>query len=364
MRDILADLERWREQDEHIALATLVAVRGSAPRAPGARLCLTRSGRMAGSVSGGCVENDVFARALQVLDHGQPVVASYGIADEFAVQVGLSCGGRIDVLIEPFGASDAWHALRHALEQQRPAALAVGLTPSSLLGRKLAVVGSHATVGCIDPSLDQQVRTEARRLLVEGGTRVLTIPWSDKEATVFVEAFPPPLRLFVVGATHTAIALCRLAKGLGFHVTILDARSLYATTERFPEADEILCGTPGNTLQVATLDEYAYVVVLTHDPKFDVPALAHALRSGARYIGVMGSRGTHARRRERLQQEGFSEGALARIRAPIGLDLGARTPEEIALAILAEMLAVRSGRSGRPLSERRDPINAGRQEMT
>ena len=360
MRDVFAALDRWQQQDGDIALATLVVVRGSAPRVPGARLCVTRSGRMAGSVSGGCVENDVFERALEVLDRGQPVVASYGIADEFAFQVGLSCGGRIDVLIEPFVATAAWQALRHTLEQQQPAALAIGLTPSSLLGRKLTVLSHDAAVGCIDPTLDPQVTAEARRLLLEGGTRVLTVPWSGEEATIFIEAFPPPLRLFVVGATHTAIALCRMAKGLGFRVTIIDARSLYATPERFPEADELLRASPGEVLDAADLGAYSYVVILTHDPKFDLPALARALRSEARYIGVMGSRSTHARRRQQLQEEGFSAADLARIRAPIGLDLGARTPEEIALAILAEMLAVRSGTDGRPLSERTGPINAGR----
>lgn len=359
MRELLVEIDRWQQRNEEIALATLVAVRGSAPRLPGARMCLTRSGRMSGSVSGGCVENDVFERALQVLDSGRPVVASYGIADEFGFQVGLSCGGSIDVLIEPFAAAEAWQALREALENERPAALGIGLAPAPLLGRKLAVLGDETVVGSIDADVDRQAAAEARRLLLEGGTRLVGVPWRGQEATVFVEAFLPPLRLFIVGATHTAIPLCRMAKGLGFRVTVVDPRGTYATTERFPGADEILRARPEEVLDGATLDAYSYVVILTHDPKFDLPTLSRALRSEARYIGAMSSRGTHEKRKAELRQEGFTETDFDRIRAPIGLDLGGRTPEEIALAILAEILAVRYGRRGEPLRERRAAIHGG-----
>ena len=170
---------------------------------------------------------------------------------------------------------------------------------------------------------------------------------------------PPPLRLFIVGATHIAIALCRMAKGLGFWVNIIDARGAYATRERFPEADAIQPAEPGEVLGRAGLDAYSHVVILTHDPKFDIPALACALRSETGYIGVMGSRGTHRRRAVLLEQEGFTEADLSRIRAPIGLDLGARSPEEIALAILAEMVAVRHQRDGRALREKKSAIHGG-----
>lgn len=343
MREILAHLSRWQQENEQIALATLVRVHGSAPQPPGARMCLTRSGKMAGSVSGGCVENDVFERALQVLDGGQPVLARYGIADELGLEVGLTCGGVIDVLIEPFVAAEAWHSLLQALEKQRPAALAIGLTPPPLLGRRLAVVGDDA-VGSIEPSLDQQVIASAHRLLANGGTCVVARPWQSDEATIFIESFPPLRRLFIIGATHTAVALCRLAKAVGFHVTVIDPRSLYATGERFPEADQIVNCWPAEALDAATLDGNAYVAVLAHDPKLDLPALRRALRSEAAYIGVMGSRRTHERRSMELRQAGFSDVDLRRLRAPIGLDIGARTPGEIALATLAEMVAIRSGR--------------------
>lgn len=358
MRDILAHLDGWRRENEEVALATVVRLRGSAPRLPGARLCVTRSGRMVGSVSGGCVESDVFERAMAVLRSGKPVVATYGIADELGFQAGLSCGGSIDVLIEPFVASAAWQAVRGAVEHLRPAALAVALAPASLLGRKLAILGDGQTVDSIDPAVDTAAAAEARRLLQRGGTRVLTYAWHGEEAQVFVEAFPPPLRLLIVGATHTAVALCRMAKSLGFRVSVVDPRSTFATQERFPDADELIREWPHDVVRQFSLDVYSYVVVLSHDPKFDVPALAQALQSDARYVGVIGSRGTHERRKAKLRDEGFEDADFERLRAPIGLDIGARTPEEIALAILAEMLAVRAGRDGRPLRERQRPIHA------
>jgi xanthine dehydrogenase accessory factor len=347
MKEILGDLDRWQREKEEIALATLVQVRGTAPRLPGARLCLTAGGRMAGSVSGGCVENDVFERARQVLDSGQPVVATYGIADELAFEVGLSCGGSIDVLIEPFVADAAWQTLREAVEEQRPAALGIGLAPASVLGRKLAVLDDGTGAGSIAPGLDERVAAEARRLLPEGRTRVLSAPFRDEEASVFIETFPPAPRLLIVGATHAAMSLCPMAQRVGFRVSVIDARSMFATEERFPDADEVFRAWPDDVLDADTLDAYSYVVVLTHDPKFDLPTLALALRSPARYIGAMGSRETHKRRRAELRKQGFSDSDIDRVRAPIGLDIGGSTPEEIALAVLAEMVAARYGKDPR-----------------
>ena len=184
-----------------------------------------------------------------------------------------------------------------------------------------------------------------------------SVPLGAADAMVFVEALPPQLRLIIIGATHTAIALSRMAKQVGFRVTVIDARSAFATPERFPDVDELIRGWPDETLGHAELDGYTFVVILAHDPKFDVPALLRTLRSEARYIGIIGSRSTHERRRERLLAEGLAAAELDRIRAPVGLDIGARTPEEIALAILAEMLAVHSGRDGRPLKERQASIH-------
>jgi xanthine dehydrogenase accessory factor len=353
VKDLLGHLDRWRRQGEAIALATVVRVRGSAPRPPGARLAVTRGGEMAGSVSGGCVEGDVIERALLALDSGEAALATYGIADDAGLDVGLTCRGSIDVLIEPFRAGPAWELVRGAVATGRPAALAVALAPAALTGRTLAVLGDGATAGSVDPALDRRVAAEARRRLAEGGTGVAAFPFGDGEASVYLEAFPAPPRLYVVGATHTAAALCRLAKPLGFHVTVIDPRRAYLSAERFPEADALLRAQPGEVLEAAGLGPSSAVVTLAHDPKLEVPALARGLSAGARYVGAMGSRATHERRKAELRRLGFAEIDLDRIRAPIGLDIGGRTPEEIALAILAEILAVRAGREGGALARTR-----------
>ncbi len=365
MKEILADLDRWQSAGDEIAVATLVRVEGSAPRPPGARLAVTRGGGMAGSVSGGCVESDVYERAMQVLDAGQPALAAYGIDDEQALDVGLSCGGTIHVLIEPFAADEAWKAARKRVEAQQPVVLATAVSPEALRGRRLAALPDGGIVGGIDPALDGEIADEARRLLLEGSSGVIALSsaLASSNAEVFVESFAPPARLYIVGATHIAMPLSRMAGELGFAVTVIDARGLFATDERFPDAEAVVRAWPQDVLTPEKLDAYSYVVVLSHDPKFDLPALIPALRSDARYIGAMGSRATHERRLTELRAQGFSDADLARIRAPIGLDLGGNRPEEIALAILAEMLAVRHGRDGVALSRSAEPIH-DRQEAS
>ena len=345
MKDILPDLDLWQSQGEEIALATVVQVKRSAPRPPGARLCVTRSGLMSGSVSGGCVEADVFERAIQVLNTRNPVVVNYGIADELGFQVGLSCGGSIDVLIEPFVSDDEWNTLRRSVEHEQAVVYAIGLAPEPLLGRKLTRVIEGRHVGSITPSLDSHVAEEGDQLLQVGGTKIVTLPWQGEGAQVFLEAFRPSPTLLVVGATHTAISLCRLATEVGFQVTVIDARSALATPERFPDAERLIHAWPEEALAQVSLGSYSSLVVLTHDPKFDVPTLAYALHSQARYIGALGSRVTHEGRKQQLRQQGFSDADLARIRSPIGLDIGSRTPAELALAILAEVLAVQYDRA-------------------
>lgn len=340
IKEILPDLDLWMGRGEEIAIATVVRVQRSAPRPPGARLCVTRSGLMSGSVSGGCVEADVFERAMQVLDSGEPEVASYGIADEMGFEVGLSCGGSIDVLIEPFFISDEWKTLRSCVENDHAAVNAIGLGPESLLGRSLVRLDSGQTVGSVAPAIDGALIDEGESLLQVGGTRVVTLPWQGEDAQVYLEALRPSPSLHIVGATHTAISLCRLATEVGFQVTVIDVRSALATPDRFPDARQIVHAWPEEALTQVPLDGYSSLVVLTHDPKFDVPALASGLRSNARYIGAQGSRVTHEGRKQQLRQQGFSDADLGRIRAPIGLDIGSRTPPELALSILAEVLAV------------------------
>ena len=358
MKDLFPALDRWRRDGEVVALATLIRVRGSAPRIPGARLAATRDGRMVGSVSGGCVESDVLERARRVLDGADPEIASYGIGDEATLEIGLTCGGSVDVLIEPWTEADpSWESLRSEVEAERPVALAVGLEPAGLLGRRLVVTESGEPVGSVDPALDRAIAEAARGRLGTGGTHVLTLPRADGDATVFVESFAPAPRLIVVGATHIAETLCRLAAEVGFRVTIIDAREPFARAERFPDAAEVRVAWPQEALDADALDERAHVITLTHDAKFDIPALAIALRSRAGYVGALGSRRTHAKRVERLRDEGFDDEAIGRIRSPIGLDLGGHTPGEIAVSILSEMIAIRNGHDGRALVDGEGPIH-------
>lgn len=347
MKDIFPDLDQWQSQGEEIALATLVRVQRSAPRAPGARLIMTRTGRMAGSVTSGCVEADVWERAKQVLDSGVPSVASYGITDELGFQVGLSCGGSVDVLIEPFIAGDAWKCLRWAVEGNLPAVYAIGLAPRELLGHKLTVIPGGKATGSIAPELDGTILEQASQFVRSGGTRILALPGSGEGFQVYLEAFLPVPELVLIGATHLAISLSRMAREVGMKVTLLDARSSLATEDRFPEVDRIIRAWPEEALSRMNLGEHTSVVVLTHDPKFDVPALAGALGSKARYIGALGSRSTHEQRKDQLRKLGFTDADFQRIRSPIGLNIGSRTPQELAVAILAEIIAGRhEGGSG------------------
>ena len=347
MRDLLDALDRWRAEGQPIALATLVQVHGSAPRLPGARMVITGDGRMAGSVSGGCVESDILTRAARVLAEGTPAFVHYGIADDSELAVGLTCA-EIEVLIEPWHETPAWMAIRESLAAHTPAVLAVAVAPDALAGKSLAVGPDDVCRGAIDPALDADVRRAAGAMRGAAAVRLLTFGNGPDAPIVFLEAFVRPERLIVSGGSHTAVALVRMAKLLGMHVTVIDARSAYLGRERFPDADALVHAPPGRALADLDLADAA-VVTLTHDLKYDVPALAAALRGGAAYVGAMGSLATHARRRAALVEAGVDVRAIAQIRTPVGLDIGSRTPEEIALAILAEVIAAREGRDARPL---------------
>ncbi|MFL2935442.1 MAG: XdhC family protein [Myxococcota bacterium] len=343
MKELLPTLDLWLAQGEKIALATLVDTHGTTPRPAGARLCLTESGRMEGSISGGCIEGDVFTRGLQVLEESQPVLTRYGIESDLGVAVGLSCGGEVDVLIEPFQDDATWRAVREAIENHRPAALCTTLAPEAWLGRRLAVLAEGPCVGGIEPELDALLTQRAPDLWQKGGHEILETEIAGEAVRVVIEAFSPPPRLYIVGATHIATILSPMASTLGFHVSVIDPRTPFATPSRFPQVDRLVLEWPQEFLAHEELDESAYVLTLTHDMKFDLPTLAHALRSKVRYIGALGSRRTHEKRLVELRSEGFQESELDRIHTPIGLNLGGRSPEEIALSILAELVATRHG---------------------
>ena len=348
MRELLPDIDRWRNAHGEIALATVVGVHGSTPRPLGSHMVVTAAGEMSGSVSGGCVESDVARQAAAVLDGGPAVVASYTVADLPDLAVGLACGGTIDVLIERLADEPIWAAVRAAVEAERPVAWVVALGPEPPAGARLAVL-PETVVGSLDTALDERVADEARAMLREGaGSAVISIPFRTGAARFFIETLAPPARLLIVGATHIAAALTRIARVVGFRVTIVDPRESYARRERFPDADEVLCAWPDEALAALDDDSVAErtcVVTLTHDAKLDMPALVRALRSRAPYVGALGSRRTHERREGELREQGFGDADLARIHAPVGLDLGGRGAEEIALAIVAEIVALRNGRT-------------------
>jgi xanthine dehydrogenase accessory factor len=324
MTELRDQIARWQARGERIALATVVATRRSAPRPVGSKLAVSEGGELLGSVSGGCVESEVALQAAEVIADGTPRLLTYGIDDEQAWSVGLPCGGEIDVFVERF-------------EGELPAddepAVALTVLDGERAGER-RIVGPDA----VEP----------------GPSRVLELG-SD---TVFAEVLGPGPRLVVAGATDTAEELCRAAKGLGWRTAVADPRPTLVTRERLPSPDELVIAWPDEALVQLSPGADTAVVVLTHEERLDVPALTAALRSEAFYVGAIGSRRTQERRRERLLEAGLDEEELERLAGPAGLDLGARSPAETAVSILAEVLAVRAGRSGGRLVERSGPIHS------
>ncbi len=349
MREIADAVRNWLERGESVALATLVHVQRSAPRLPGAHYAVTRSGELVGAISAGCVESDLFERAQAVLRDGAPRLASYDVADADAMRIGLTCGGEIKVVLESMGAHAAgWAAVLAAVQRNRSAAMAVAVSPGDMLGRRIFLAGSVA--GSIEPRFDAEIVDAMRQQLIAGGSCNLVYDRGGEPLRVFVDVVSPPPRLIVVGATQTAIPLCRMAKELDFHVTVVDPRAVYASEERLAGADVVIRDWPEAAFARLEMDDTCYVVTLSHDAKFDLPTLRAVLRSPVSYIGALGSRRTHASRLEVLRAEGFGDAELDRIHSPVGLDLGGRAPAEIALSILAEVTAVRFGRDPRAQS--------------
>jgi xanthine dehydrogenase accessory factor len=349
MRNLLPTIERWRSQAKQVAVASLVQVYGSAPQPLGARMAVSSTGEMVGSVSGGCVEGAVAQEALDVMATRQPRLVQYGIADELAQSVGLACGGQIGVYIEPWLSDDALNkAFEESLREAQMVALAT-VVQGPLTGSRLLVWPNGDVRGTLgSAALDELMAGSAQELMAIQRSDLTSYPNPGEQgepSVVFVDVQPPPPKLVIVGAVHIAMPLIELARVLGFHTTVLDARSAFATPERFGHADRLLIGWPADTLAELSVDESTYFAVLTHDEKIDDPALAYACRSKARYIGALGSRRTHARRVERLRELGLGEEEIARVQAPIGVDIGARTPEEIAVAIIAQVVAARNGKA-------------------
>ena len=334
MREILPELDRWRSRGDRVAMARVVATRRSAPRPIGSKLIVSEQGELAGSVSGGCVESEVVEAAREVLSGGDPRLLTYGISDDLALSVGLPCGGEIDVWID--------EPAPELLDQ---------------LGQIVREEGQAVVLTDLDEGTSRLVRhgedSVADELIRGGHSKVIEL----EGRRVFADIFGPPPRLLVYGAVDTADALCAAAHGLGWHTIAADARGRFATRDRLPNADEIIVAWPEETLAQVQPDHATAIVVLTHDDKFDVPMLVGALTTDAFYVGALGSRRNQERRRERLIEAGVDESALDRISGPAGLDIGAHSPAETALSILAEIMAVRASRDGGRLKESRGRIH-------
>lgn len=341
MRDLLEDYESLMATGEPVGRGVVTSVWGSAPRGEGACVLATPSGRMAGSVSGGCVEAAVVEEIQAAINRGTPKLLTLGVSDARAWEVGLACGGTIKVLVQPAVPSEVLAAARGK------GSVVVGtiLVPEGSNRSGPAVFRENGTVehtgwpGWMLSGL-QEV---ARSALKKEASATIEIAGPETRAEVLLEVFARPPRLVIFGAVHIAMALVPLAKMMGYHVIVADGRQVFLTKERFPLADELILGWPEEAYGRSGLDRSTYVCVLSHDPKFDEPAMELALRSPAAYVGAIGSRKVQATRRERLREKGFSEEDLSRLHGPIGLDLGGRSPAETALAIMAEMTAVRYG---------------------
>lgn len=344
MKEIAAELEQWLATGEAVAIATVVRITGSAPRPLGATLIARAGDKIAGSVSNGCVESAVYEEAMAVLKDGQARVVNYGISDEFALRVGLSCGGSIDVLIEPVGGLH--RAALDAVRSEHPALLVRLVAPADRAGT-VAVLTDGRSEGW-SPEL-AELKVGALAAFAEGRSRTVSARLGTTDAAIFLEALAMPPLLAIVGATHVGQALAHLAKAVGYRVVVADPRNALANPERFPGM-EILAAWPEEALAMLRFGPSSAIAVLAHDDKFDHPALLAALKSAAGYIGAIGSRTTNEKRVAWLQAQGVTDRDIARIHAPIGLDIGASSVEEIALAILAEIVTVRRHRSGRSLS--------------
>ncbi|MGE7435399.1 XdhC family protein [Kitasatospora sp. NPDC001175] len=375
MQDIAEQLRSWHASGRSFAVATVVGVSGSAPRDPGAALAVDTAGEAIGSVSGGCVEGAVYELCQEALASGRPVLERFGYSDEDAFAVGLTCGGVLDVFVQPIvpGADPGLDVGIECIASGTPVALARVIDgPAGLHGATVAVTadahhGSLSTAPSTTAALERAVVAEARAMLDAGRSGKLVLgldgrPCDEERhgvAVLFVESYVPAPRMIVFGAIDFAAAVVRIGKFLGYHVTVCDARPVFATERRFPEADEVVVDWPHRYLdtQLERIDGRTVLCVLTHDAKFDIPLLERALRLPVGYVGAMGSRRTHRDRNARLREVGLTEAEIARLRSPIGLDLGARTPEETAVSVAAEIVAHRRGGSCLPLSAGTGPIH-------
>jgi xanthine dehydrogenase accessory factor len=343
MKEVISDINSWLREDRPVALATVVQTWGSAPRKVGAKMALTPEGKMSGSVSGGCVEGAVFDEGVETLGSGRGKLLHYGVADETAWEVGLACGGTIEVFVEPLDTA-VYQFIQSLLDEDTAFATATVIGgPADLLGKKTIFQHDQEPFSPISADFDNLVADEARGALENGHSerKKVRLPDSGDELDLFIEVNLPKPKLIMVGGVHIAIALTVIAKTLGYETIVIDPRRAFGSEARFPHVDQLIQAWPDKAFQDIRLNDSTAVAMLTHDPKIDDPALNVVLNSRAFYIGALGSSKTQAKRRDRLAKMGFDEAAIGRIYGPIGLDINASTPEEIAVSIMAEIIAAR-----------------------
>ena len=340
MRDIILELDIWISEGQDVVLATVVSTWGSAPRAVGAKMALTASGKMCGSVSGGCVEGAVAEAAKQVFNTSQSNLLEFGVTDDTAWDVGLACGGTISVFVQLLN-EDVFRTIR-ASDNERLAILTVIAGSKNLLGRQMVVTENGDKTGSIDSNLDNDAFSIARYSLQQGASKIVRL---QNSIELFVEVVSAPLTLILIGGVHIAMPLSEMAKMIGYRTIVIDPRRSFGSEDRFPHVDLLLQSWPDSALDELELNSSTAVAVLTHDPKIDDVALVKALPSQAFYVGALGSQATNALRLERLFEAGLKQKDIDRLSAPIGLDIGGRSPQEIALAIMAEITSIQYRRN-------------------
>jgi len=347
MREVITEIETWLQQGKPVAVATNVKMDGSALRPLGAKMAMTTTLDIAGSVTGGCIENAVYEEAQEVIKCGVPRLLHFGVPNSDAPwEIGLNCGTSLDVFVETLD-TPAWReilpALKTCLEQNRLAAVAT-VIDGAALGKKTMVGPDGRTLGSLgNAALDEEVQRWLQQQMTVQETTWKTFVVAGETTEVFADVFAPPARLVVIGAVHIAIPLVKLAKELGFYTIVIDPRKAYASRERFADVDELIVDWPADALEKLRPDEGTYIASLSHDDKLDNPALKVALASPARYVGVLGTHKRIEQRMADLRELGVSDEQLRRLSAPVGLSLGAVLPGEIALSILAEMVAAHHG---------------------
>ncbi len=347
MLTLINDIETWRKLEKPIAIATNVKLEGASLRPLGAKMVMTSTMDISGSVTGGCIEGVVYQEAQEVLKDAKPKLLHYGFVDgDNPIEVGLSCGSSLDVLVESLDSPtwlEIYPAFKTLREQNRAVAVATVISELEL-GNKLMLGPDDQIVGTLgNDGLNTQVQAWMKKQLGARQSNWTSFKVEDNEIDVFVDVFSPSSRLIIIGAVHVAIPLVTLANALGYYTIVIDPRKTFATNERFSHANELIVDWPSTALEKLRPDEGSYIAVISHDEKLDNPALAVALASPARYIGVLGTRKNLPRRLAALQELGVKEEQFERLRAPIGLHIGAVEPEEIALSILAEIVSAKHG---------------------